>query len=39
MKVFNEIPAECSGVIAEVCVKNGEFVEYNTVLFRVDPAG
>jgi acetyl-CoA carboxylase biotin carboxyl carrier protein len=39
MKVFNEIPAGCSGVIAEVLVQNKEFVEYNTVLFRVDPAG
>jgi acetyl-CoA carboxylase biotin carboxyl carrier protein len=37
MKIFNDIPAECSGVIAEVCVQNKEFVEYGTVLFRVDP--
>lgn len=39
MKVYNEIMAECSGVIVEVCVNNKDFVEYNTVLFRVDPAG
>jgi acetyl-CoA carboxylase biotin carboxyl carrier protein len=39
MKVYNDIQADCSGVIAEVCVNNGDFVEYNTVLFRVDPAG
>jgi acetyl-CoA carboxylase biotin carboxyl carrier protein len=38
MKVNNEIPAECSGTVVEVCVKNEEFVEYNTVLFRVDPS-
>ncbi|MFQ3650722.1 MAG: acetyl-CoA carboxylase biotin carboxyl carrier protein [Gemmataceae bacterium] len=37
MKVFNDVQAECSGTIVEVCVKNKEFVEYNTVLFRVDP--
>jgi len=37
MKIFNEIQAECSGVIVEVCVQNKEFVEYGTVLFRVDP--
>jgi acetyl-CoA carboxylase biotin carboxyl carrier protein len=37
MKIFNEITADCSGVIAEVCVQNKEFVEYGTVLFRVDP--
>jgi acetyl-CoA carboxylase biotin carboxyl carrier protein len=37
MKIFNEIQAECSGVIVEVCVQNKEFVEFGTVLFRVDP--
>jgi acetyl-CoA carboxylase biotin carboxyl carrier protein len=37
MKIFNEITADCSGVIAEVSVQNKEFVEYGTVLFRVDP--
>ena len=37
MKIFNEITADCSGVIVEVCVQNKEFVEYGTVLFRVDP--
>lgn len=39
MKVFNDVQAECTGVVAEVCVNNKDFVEYNTVLFRVDPAG
>ena len=39
MKVYNDIPAEISGVIREVCVNNKESVEFNTVLFRVDPAG
>lgn len=37
MKIYNEIQAECSGVIREVLVKDKEFVEYGTVLFRVDP--
>jgi acetyl-CoA carboxylase biotin carboxyl carrier protein len=37
MKIFNEINAECSGVIVEVLVQNKEFVEFGTVLFRVDP--
>jgi acetyl-CoA carboxylase biotin carboxyl carrier protein len=37
MKIYNEIQAECSGVIAEVLVKDKEFVEFGTVLFRVDP--
>jgi acetyl-CoA carboxylase biotin carboxyl carrier protein len=39
MKIFNEITADCNGVVAEVCVQNKEFVEYGTVLFRVDPNG
>jgi acetyl-CoA carboxylase biotin carboxyl carrier protein len=38
MKLFNEIAAECSGTIAEVLVKNGDAVEFNQVLFRVEPA-
>jgi acetyl-CoA carboxylase biotin carboxyl carrier protein len=37
MKVMNEIKAECSGTIAEVCVKNAQPVEYGQVLFRVRP--
>jgi acetyl-CoA carboxylase biotin carboxyl carrier protein len=39
MKVFNEITADCSGVIAEILVENEQAIEYNQVLFRVDPAG
>ncbi|MBA3316119.1 MAG: acetyl-CoA carboxylase biotin carboxyl carrier protein [Planctomycetota bacterium] len=35
MKVFNQIPAEVSGVIAEVLVKNGDSIEYGQPLFRV----
>jgi acetyl-CoA carboxylase biotin carboxyl carrier protein len=38
MKVFNEIPAECAGTIAEICVQNQQSVEYGQVLFRVDPS-
>lgn len=37
MKVMNEIKAECSGRIEEVCVKNAQPVEYGQVLFRVTP--
>lgn len=36
MKVFNEIPAECSGKIVAVLVENGEPVEYGQPLFKVD---
>jgi acetyl-CoA carboxylase biotin carboxyl carrier protein len=38
MKVMNEIQAECAGVIEEIVVNNGDFVEYGTVLFRVNPS-
>ncbi|MBX9682023.1 MAG: acetyl-CoA carboxylase, biotin carboxyl carrier protein [Gemmataceae bacterium] len=38
MKLFNEITAGVSGTIAEVCVENGKYVEFNQVLFRVEPA-
>jgi len=38
MKVFNEIPAECSGSIAAILVENGDAIEYGQKLFRVDPA-
>ena len=37
MKVMNEIKAECSGTIAEVCVKDTRPVEFGQVLFRVRP--
>jgi acetyl-CoA carboxylase biotin carboxyl carrier protein len=37
MKVFNEIPAECSGKIAAVLVTSGQSVEYGQPLFRVTP--
>lgn len=35
MKLINEIPAEEDGVISEVCVTNGQVVEYGTELFRI----
>lgn len=35
MKLMNEIPAEVDGSIAEVCVGNGQVVEYNQPLFRI----
>lgn len=32
---MNEICAEESGFIAEICVTNGQVVEYGTELFRI----
>jgi acetyl-CoA carboxylase biotin carboxyl carrier protein len=37
MKIFNEITADCTGVITEVSVENQQPVEYGQVLFKVDP--
>jgi acetyl-CoA carboxylase biotin carboxyl carrier protein len=39
MKVFNEIPAECSGRIVAMLVQNGDAVEFGQPLFRVEPNG
>src|SRR5262249_24824035 len=39
MKLLNEVTAGCSGVIEEILVQNAQFVEFDTVLFRVNPAG
>jgi acetyl-CoA carboxylase biotin carboxyl carrier protein len=36
MKIFNEIPADCSGVVTEVLADNQQPVEYGQPLFRVD---
>lgn len=38
MKIFNEIKAECAGVIQKVLVKSGDPVEFGQPLFLVKPA-
>lgn len=35
MKVFNQIPAEVNGTIAEILVANGDAVEFGQPLFKV----
>ena len=35
MKLMNEIESEFDGEIAEVCVKDGDVVEYGTPLFKI----
>ncbi len=35
MKMLNEITAEKDGIISEICVSNGQMVEYGTELFRI----
>lgn len=39
MKLYNEVQAECTGVIVEALIENQQPVEYGQVLFKVDPAG
>jgi acetyl-CoA carboxylase biotin carboxyl carrier protein len=39
MKLFNEIESEVSGTIVKVCVDDASPVEYDQVLFLVDPKG
>lgn len=38
MKVFNQIPAECSGTIEKVLVKDGDAIDFGQPLFLVRPA-
>jgi acetyl-CoA carboxylase biotin carboxyl carrier protein len=37
MKMMNSVHAGVAGTIAEVCVENGEPVEYGSPLFRMEP--
>jgi acetyl-CoA carboxylase biotin carboxyl carrier protein len=37
MKVFNPIPAEVTGTIEAILVKNGDAVEFGQPLFKVRP--
>ena len=39
MKVFNEIPADCSGKIVARLVENGDAIEFGQKLFQVQPNG
>jgi acetyl-CoA carboxylase biotin carboxyl carrier protein len=39
MKVFNAVQSRVRGTIADVCVQNGQFVEYGQTLFVVKPTG
>ena len=38
MKIMNEIEAESNGVISEILIKNGNPVEYNQPLFKINPS-
>ena len=38
MKLMNELESDVAGTVREICVDNGEPVEYGQVLFRIEPA-
>lgn len=38
MKLMNELPAEQDGIITEICVDNGQVVDYGCELFRMKKA-
>ncbi len=38
MKTYNEIQANCTGVVVDILVENGKYVEFAEVLFRIDPS-
>jgi acetyl-CoA carboxylase biotin carboxyl carrier protein len=38
MKLMNEIETEVGGRIVKILVENGQPVEYNQVLFHIEPA-
>jgi acetyl-CoA carboxylase biotin carboxyl carrier protein len=37
MKLMNELESEVAGTVREICVQNGDPVEYGQVLFRIEP--
>jgi acetyl-CoA carboxylase biotin carboxyl carrier protein len=37
MKLFNTVAAGVAGKVARVCAENGKMVEYNEVLFLIEP--
>jgi len=39
MKLLNEITAEHDGEIADICIKNGDIVEYGQALFKIKVFG
>ena len=38
MKCMNEIAAECDGVVVDICVSDGELVEYGRCLMKLPVA-
>jgi oxaloacetate decarboxylase alpha subunit len=39
MKLFNGVPAGSAGTVVQICVEDGDIVEFGQVLMRIKPAG
>ena len=39
MKLMNEVVAEADGTIAEICVQDGDLVEFGSCIMRIVPGG
>jgi biotin carboxyl carrier protein len=37
MKLMNNVSAPCAGTVVEVCFADAAMVEYDQVLFRIEP--
>lgn len=37
MKMFNDVVADKDGIVKEICVENGQLVEYKQPLFKLEP--
>ena len=37
MKLMNEIESEITGTVKEVCLDDGQMIEYGEVMFRIEP--
>ncbi len=37
MKLMNEIQSDVAGTVVKICVENGQPVEYNQLLFLIEP--
>ena len=39
MKLMNEVVAEADGTIAEICVQDGDLVEFGSCIMKIVPGG
>ena len=39
MKLMNEVVAEADGTVAEICVQDGDLVEFGSCIMKIVPGG